>query len=69
MFTGCGTALVTPFKADLSLDTAATRRLIQRAMELPWKGMTSGQKSEMFGATGRVPRQNSRSFFQARRRS
>ena len=30
MFTGCGTALVTPFKADLSLDTAATRRLIQR---------------------------------------
>jgi 4-hydroxy-tetrahydrodipicolinate synthase len=30
MFTGCGTALVTPFKLDLSLDTAATRRLIQR---------------------------------------
>ena len=30
MFTGCGTALVTPFKPDLSLDTAATRRLIQR---------------------------------------
>jgi len=30
MFTGCGTALVTPFKADLSLDEAATRRLIQR---------------------------------------
>jgi 4-hydroxy-tetrahydrodipicolinate synthase len=30
MFTGCGTALVTPFKPDLSLDTAATRRLIER---------------------------------------
>ena len=30
MFTGCGTALVTPFKPDLSLDAAATRRLIQR---------------------------------------
>jgi 4-hydroxy-tetrahydrodipicolinate synthase len=30
MFTGCGTALVTPFKPDLSLDEAATRRLIQR---------------------------------------
>jgi len=30
MFTGCGTALVTPFKPDLSLDEAALRRLIQR---------------------------------------
>ena len=30
MFTGCGTALVTPFKPDLTLDVAATRRLIQR---------------------------------------
>ena len=30
MFTGCGTALVTPFKPDLSLDVAATRRLIER---------------------------------------
>jgi len=30
MFTGCGTALVTPFKPDLSLDATATRRLIQR---------------------------------------
>lgn len=30
MFTGCGTALVTPFKQDLSLDEAATRRLVQR---------------------------------------
>src|ERR1700732_932420 len=30
MFTGCGTALVTPFKQDLSLDEAAMRRLVQR---------------------------------------
>ncbi len=30
MFTGCGTALVTPFKPDLSLDEAAMRQLIQR---------------------------------------
>ncbi|MEO8049137.1 MAG: 4-hydroxy-tetrahydrodipicolinate synthase [Acidobacteriota bacterium] len=30
MFRGCGTALVTPFKADLSLDEAATRRLVER---------------------------------------
>jgi 4-hydroxy-tetrahydrodipicolinate synthase len=30
MFTGCGTALVTPFRRDLSLDEAALRRLVQR---------------------------------------
>jgi len=30
MFTGCGTALVTPFKQDLSLDEAAMRRLVER---------------------------------------
>jgi 4-hydroxy-tetrahydrodipicolinate synthase len=30
MFTGCGTALVTPFKQDLSLDEAAMRQLVQR---------------------------------------
>jgi len=30
MFTGCCTALVTPFKQDLSLDEAAMRRLVQR---------------------------------------
>ena len=30
MFTGCGTALVTPFNQDLSLDEATTRRLVQR---------------------------------------
>jgi 4-hydroxy-tetrahydrodipicolinate synthase len=30
MFTGCGTALVTPFRKDLSLDEAALRRLVQR---------------------------------------
>jgi 4-hydroxy-tetrahydrodipicolinate synthase len=30
MFTGCGTALVTPFRKDFSLDEAAMRRLVQR---------------------------------------
>jgi 4-hydroxy-tetrahydrodipicolinate synthase len=30
MFTGCGTALVTPFRADYSLDEEALRRLLQR---------------------------------------
>jgi 4-hydroxy-tetrahydrodipicolinate synthase len=29
-FTGCGTALVTPFQADFSLDEAALRKLLQR---------------------------------------
>lgn len=33
MFTGCGTALVTPFRADLSLDEAALRRLVNRQIE------------------------------------
>src|SRR5437016_9260740 len=30
MFTGCGTALVTPFKRDLSLDEAPLRKLVRR---------------------------------------
>jgi 4-hydroxy-tetrahydrodipicolinate synthase len=30
MFTGCGTALVTPFKQDLSLDEGTMRKLVQR---------------------------------------
>jgi 4-hydroxy-tetrahydrodipicolinate synthase len=30
MFTGCGTALVTPFRKDLSLDEPTMRRLVQR---------------------------------------
>jgi 4-hydroxy-tetrahydrodipicolinate synthase len=30
MFTGCGTALVTPFRPDYSLDEEALRRLLQR---------------------------------------
>ncbi len=33
MLTGCGTALVTPFKKDLSLDEAALRRLARRQIE------------------------------------
>src|ERR1044071_6612209 len=30
MFTGCGTALVTPFRRDLSLDEETLRRLVRR---------------------------------------
>src|ERR1700682_3203416 len=33
MFTGCGTALVTPFRKDLSLDEQAMRRLVRRQIE------------------------------------
>jgi 4-hydroxy-tetrahydrodipicolinate synthase len=33
MFTGCGTALVTPFQSDFSLDEAALRRLVRRQVE------------------------------------
>jgi 4-hydroxy-tetrahydrodipicolinate synthase len=33
MFTGCGTALVTPFKKDLSLDEATLRKLVKRQID------------------------------------
>ena len=33
MFTGCGTALVTPFKRDLSLDEDTLRRLVRRQID------------------------------------
>jgi 4-hydroxy-tetrahydrodipicolinate synthase len=33
MFTGCGTALVTPFRQDLSLDEAGVRRLARRQLD------------------------------------
>lgn len=33
MFTGCGTALVTPFRRDLSLDEATLRKLLRRQIE------------------------------------
>ena len=33
MFTGCGTALVTPFTQDLALDEATLRRLVRRQIE------------------------------------
>ena len=33
MFTGCGTALVTPFRRDLSLDEAAVRKLVRRQIQ------------------------------------
>jgi 4-hydroxy-tetrahydrodipicolinate synthase len=33
MFTGCGTALVTPFRADLSLDGTTLRKLVRRQLD------------------------------------
>jgi 4-hydroxy-tetrahydrodipicolinate synthase len=33
LFTGCGTALVTPFSEDLSLDERALRRLVRRQID------------------------------------
>lgn len=33
MFTGCGTAMVTPFRKDGSLDEAALRKLVRRQIE------------------------------------
>jgi 4-hydroxy-tetrahydrodipicolinate synthase len=33
MFTGCGTALITPFSADGSVDESALRRLVKRQIE------------------------------------
>jgi len=33
MFTGCGTALVTPFARDFTLDEAALRRLVRRQID------------------------------------
>ncbi|HVB55063.1 MAG TPA: 4-hydroxy-tetrahydrodipicolinate synthase [Candidatus Acidoferrales bacterium] len=33
MFTGCGTALVTPFRRDMSLDEEAVRRLARRQID------------------------------------
>jgi 4-hydroxy-tetrahydrodipicolinate synthase len=33
MFTGCGTALITPFSADGAIDEAALRRLVQRQID------------------------------------
>jgi len=33
MFTGCGTALVTPFRPDLSLDEETLRRLVRRQID------------------------------------
>ena len=33
MFTGCGTALVTPFRRDLSLDEPTLRRLVRRQID------------------------------------
>ena len=33
IFTGCGTAIVTPFRQNLSLDESALRKLIRRQID------------------------------------
>jgi hypothetical protein len=33
IYSGCGTALVTPFQQDLSLDEEALRRLVRRQVD------------------------------------
>src|SRR5258707_4075759 len=33
MFTGCGTALVTPFRQDQTIDESALRRLVRRQID------------------------------------
>src|SRR5512138_3442457 len=33
MFQGCGTALITPFKKDLTLDEGTLRRLVRRQID------------------------------------
>ena len=33
MFTGCGTALVTPFRSDSSIDESTLRSLVRRQIE------------------------------------
>ena len=40
-FTGLGTALVTPFRVDGSLDEAAVRRLVRRQIEVRDAGLSS----------------------------
>src|ERR1700680_1746917 len=50
-FVGCGTALVTPFRKDLSLDEATLRRLVQRQLragiDLLVPGGTTGESPTM----------------------
>ncbi len=49
MFKGCGTALITPFEADGSLDEAALRRLVRRQVEAGIHFLVPG------GTTGESP--------------
>jgi len=57
MFTGTGTALVTPFRADGSLDETTLRRLVQRQIDA---GTTSWFHAEL---RERVPRSHTKSTF------
>jgi len=57
MFTGCGTALVTPFRQDLSLDEEALRRLVRRQIDAGINFLvpcgTTGESPTLTGAEQR----------------
>jgi 4-hydroxy-tetrahydrodipicolinate synthase len=57
MFTGCGTALVTPFRKDLSLDEDALRRLVRRQIDAGINFLvpcgTTGESPTLTGAEQR----------------
>ena len=50
MFTGCGTAMVTPFHEDLSLDESTLRSLVRRQAR-PRSSGTSSTKASLRLAT------------------
>jgi 4-hydroxy-tetrahydrodipicolinate synthase len=57
MFTGCGTALITPFQKDQSLDEDALRRLVRRQVEAGINFLvpcgTTGESPTLTGAEQR----------------
>jgi len=68
MFTGTGTALVTPFRTDGSLDEAALRRLVRRQLDADVDFLvpitTSRRRKDSSSITARSRRRfRCRSFF------
>ena len=51
IYNGCGTALVTPFQDDLSLDEKALRKLVRR--QVPLKNLKPGDVIPAAGSTVR----------------
>ena len=52
MFTGCGTALVTPFRRDLSLDEETLRKLVRRQVEAGIEAQTRQEFAQGREAAG-----------------